>query len=295
VTGSEPAGHQSSTTEGLIAVRLLGLSLPTWQRTREHADELRREFAIMRISGHQGVPLRLLSLMAELDDRYRSFANEMNSDVQTAIERGDSQVDLVFELPGHALADVQRLGELFDEADDYCREGNNLLTLASSPETIAFRRWYLGQIVAQLSGEQPTPWVETTAPAPANLSGRWLAEATATADLEPAVEPDQLNATISPGPGPGEVLLTLAGEIDLAVTDDLRGRFLEVHARAEAVVVVDLAGVGFMDSTGLSVLISAWKRLKGEGRSLIVQNPRTPVRQLLETCGLSDLLEVRQI
>ncbi len=47
-----------------------------------------------------------------------------------------------------------------DEADDYCRAGQHLLTLVTPPEALAFRRWYLGEFVRQIAGEQPRPWTD---------------------------------------------------------------------------------------------------------------------------------------
>ena len=43
------------------------------------------------------------------------------------------------------------------EADEFCRRGE-LLTLATPPEYVAFREWFLGEIVRQLEGKPPTPW-----------------------------------------------------------------------------------------------------------------------------------------
>ena len=40
------------------------------------------------------------------------------------------------------------------EADEFCRRGE-LLTLATPPEYVAFREWFLGEIVRQLDGQPP--------------------------------------------------------------------------------------------------------------------------------------------
>lgn len=45
-----------------------------------------------------------------------------------------------------------------DEADAFCSAGQRLITLASPPDQIAFRHWYLGEFIAQLAGGAPTPW-----------------------------------------------------------------------------------------------------------------------------------------
>ena len=50
------------------------------------------------------------------------------------------------------------LGAIFDEADDYCRAGEHLLSLATPPEALAFRKWFINEFVAQIGGSAPVPW-----------------------------------------------------------------------------------------------------------------------------------------
>ncbi|MEP6696234.1 MAG: hypothetical protein ABJA34_05055 [Pseudonocardiales bacterium] len=47
---------------------------------------------------------------------------------------------------------------LIDEADNYCRQGGTLLTLATPPEVKVLRHWYLGEFLRQGSGSPPIPW-----------------------------------------------------------------------------------------------------------------------------------------
>jgi hypothetical protein len=47
---------------------------------------------------------------------------------------------------------------MLDDADEYCREGRHLLTLATPPDLLAYRRWYLQQFVDQARGRPATPW-----------------------------------------------------------------------------------------------------------------------------------------
>lgn len=60
----------------------------------------------------------------------------------------------------NAVAATVSLARMLDEADEFCRSGNHLLTLATPPELLAFRRWYLGEFNAQLQGQSPLPWPE---------------------------------------------------------------------------------------------------------------------------------------
>ena len=47
---------------------------------------------------------------------------------------------------------------MLEEADDYCRRGDHLLTLATPEEERRFRRWFIGEFVDQIEGKPPTPW-----------------------------------------------------------------------------------------------------------------------------------------
>ena len=57
-------------------------------------------------------------------------------------------------------------------------------------------------------------------------------------------------------------------------------------------LVVDLSGVEFMDSSGLLAMLNARGLLARENRGLAVVCPASPVRQLLEVAGVSQLLLV---
>ena len=144
-------------------VRLLGLPVPLWQETTQHTDELLREFALMAAGRESGtvqddVPGRLTSLMADLQARYGSGADEREEPLRAAAAAGQPTLDLAFSLPVAASGAAAALDRMLDEADAYCAQGRHLLTLASPPEVVRFRRWYLSEVTAQLEGADPTPW-----------------------------------------------------------------------------------------------------------------------------------------
>ncbi|MFL5893518.1 MAG: STAS domain-containing protein [Thermoleophilaceae bacterium] len=83
-----------------------------------------------------------------------------------------------------------------------------------------------------------------------------------------------------------ELVLRLDGELDgdSALTLDRR-----LHSLPEAdVVIVDLRGLSFIDSTGLRVLVQA-KHSQGESLRLVGAPP--PVAHVFETSGAGELLE----
>ena len=143
-------------------VELRGVPVPLWRETQEHAEELSREFALIAAAHdtEHELPHRLTRLMQELSVRYGTFGEANEQLLQDAADAGISSVDLDYDMPASAVDGIEHLGQLLDEADDYCRRGEHLLTLAAPPQQVAFRRWFLDEFVRQIAGRPPTPWPE---------------------------------------------------------------------------------------------------------------------------------------
>lgn len=80
------------------------------------------------------------------------------------------------------------------------------------------------------------------------------------------------------------------GEIDAHTVDTLRQAL--GGSPAGQVVVLDLAGVEFIDSSGLRVVVEQHQRCSDAGGSLVLRNPSRVVRRLLDVTGLTELLRV---
>jgi len=89
--------------------------------------------------------------------------------------------------------------------------------------------------------------------------------------------------------GSGRVVVTLTGECDLEGRDDLIATLLGAVDDAE-LVVVDLAGVTFMDSSGIHGLVTAHRSARDAGRTLHVVNASGAVASVLEITGVARLL-----
>ncbi len=64
----------------------------------------------------------------------------------------------------------------------------------------------------------------------------------------------------------GVVVVAVEGEIDAETSPQLRERFDELLAEGEQSYVIDMAGVEFIDSSGLSAFVTLFKRVRiGEG------------------------------
>lgn len=143
---------------GLVDVHLIGFPIPVFQRAQEHSDALMREFSLILLSEDHDVPRRLLALIEELGDQYTQMTLETDRKRDEALERGEQTVDLTYRVPAEVAPAARHLGELFDEADTFCRSGEHLLTMASTPEVVRFRRWFLDQFVEQSGGKPPVAW-----------------------------------------------------------------------------------------------------------------------------------------
>lgn len=88
---------------------------------------------------------------------------------------------------------------------------------------------------------------------------------------------------------PGGVRVALAGDCDLAVRDELIATLLAAVGRSTA-VVVDLAAVDFLDSSGVHGLIAAHRAAAERGGRLYLENPSGSVAAVLDLTGVGALL-----
>ncbi|MFF9817651.1 STAS domain-containing protein [Streptomyces sp. NPDC014006] len=87
-------------------------------------------------------------------------------------------------------------------------------------------------------------------------------------------------------------VLTVAGEIDHDTGRQLR-EALDAARTAHPRVVVDLAEVTFMDSTGINILLTAHNALTGAGGWLRLAAPTGPVLRTLQLVAIDTVIECR--
>lgn len=153
---------QQHRRDDLVTVRIVDLPVPLHVRATEHSEGLRREFQLLHEytaqTGTATVPRRLLDLVDALRSSYSGFTTAQEDELEAAIASGKDQLSLTFDVPADAADAARALGAMLEEADDFCREGQHLLTLAAPDEVVAYRRWYLSQFIEQIAGAAPTPW-----------------------------------------------------------------------------------------------------------------------------------------
>jgi stage II sporulation protein AA (anti-sigma F factor antagonist) len=87
-------------------------------------------------------------------------------------------------------------------------------------------------------------------------------------------------------------LMAIAGEVDASSVARLQQKLEDIASETRGDVIVDLGMVSFMDSTGLSFLIAAHKRLKARAARLVVFSPTPQLLRLFEITGLSQILTI---
>ena len=91
--------------------------------------------------------------------------------------------------------------------------------------------------------------------------------------------------------GDGVVEVTLSGELDLAAAPSVRDILNRAVGSGVGTVRVDVSAVTFLDSTGLNVLVDAWRQARGLGVSFVLTAPPANVRRVFDITNLGALLD----
>ena len=92
----------------------------------------------------------------------------------------------------------------------------------------------------------------------------------------------------------GLALLALRGKLDVAVTSLVQSAVDGVLADGLLLLVVDLTGLAFCDSTGLGTLLRASRRMSEAGGSCVVAGAHGPVARLLQLTATSQVLTLTE-
>jgi anti-sigma B factor antagonist len=108
--------------------------------------------------------------------------------------------------------------------------------------------------------------------------------------VSPATKPDDLSIDLQATNG--QAVVRLEGELDVYTAPRLRERLAEVIADGHRHIVIDLADLAFIDSTGIGVLVGALKRARQHGGEIGLRSPRRGTRKALEITGLNTVFDI---
>jgi anti-sigma B factor antagonist len=89
---------------------------------------------------------------------------------------------------------------------------------------------------------------------------------------------------------PDAMVLTVSGELDMASSPRLAGALDRLDS-IQRPLILDLAGLEFIDVTGLHVLLQARERAERTGVEFTLVNASRGVQRLLKLTGTTELLD----
>jgi anti-anti-sigma factor len=91
---------------------------------------------------------------------------------------------------------------------------------------------------------------------------------------------------------PDRTVLRLHGELDLSSAQLFQSEFDGAEIGSAAMVVLDLEGLQFIDSTGLRMILSAHERARERGQEFAITPGSPQVRRLLTITRVGEHLRV---
>ena len=95
----------------------------------------------------------------------------------------------------------------------------------------------------------------------------------------------------------GEVLYAyLSGEVDHDAAQSLRIQLDDaLVSRTPQTLVLDFSGVGFMDSSGIALIIRMSRRMKNLGGRAWIENPAKQPLRVIDASGIDRLVPVATV
>lgn len=87
-------------------------------------------------------------------------------------------------------------------------------------------------------------------------------------------------------------VVALHGELDISTLAEATALVESAEATAPPVLVVDLSGLSFVDSSGVRLVLLADRRARDAGRALRVRLGRGPALRVFQALGLEKKLDV---
>jgi anti-sigma B factor antagonist len=92
----------------------------------------------------------------------------------------------------------------------------------------------------------------------------------------------------------GVDIVGVAGRLALAEVAEARGKLKDLAENGTGKLIIDLSATTFMDSGGLSVLISAFKAVQNRKGRMALAAPTPNIQSLIELTRLQQIFEIFQ-
>ncbi|GHV69497.1 anti-sigma factor antagonist [Spirochaetia bacterium] len=88
------------------------------------------------------------------------------------------------------------------------------------------------------------------------------------------------------------ITLAISGKLSAATAEEF-GTAVDAAVEETGALVLDFAGVTYLSSAGLRVLIGAKKKLKAKGGSLLILHVGEVIQEVFEITGLEDVFDIQ--
>lgn len=90
----------------------------------------------------------------------------------------------------------------------------------------------------------------------------------------------------------GAAVALLSGDLDIVTSDEVRRDLTDLIDAGHRALALDLSEVGFVDSSGLGVLVALHRHAGARGGELTVRSVPPRVQRLFEITRIGDLLTI---
>jgi anti-sigma B factor antagonist len=91
--------------------------------------------------------------------------------------------------------------------------------------------------------------------------------------------------------GPRKVVIWVTGDLDADTGRAVRARLAQAERHASSDVILDLTGVGFIDSAAVSSIVNGARGMREVGKLRVISPPERVARVLTEA-GMDDVFEL---
>ena len=91
---------------------------------------------------------------------------------------------------------------------------------------------------------------------------------------------------------PGSARARLSGDLDIVTSEEVKRDLAQLVEGGHHSLALDLSHVGFVDSSGLGVLVAIHRLAEDQGGTFVVQEVPPQVQRLFDITRLGDLLVV---
>lgn len=88
------------------------------------------------------------------------------------------------------------------------------------------------------------------------------------------------------------VIIEIAGEVDLYSSPQVRKVIVELTNKKKPALLINLAAVSYMDSSGVATLVEGLQRMKEYGGRLCIYNLQGSVRDVFELSRLDKVFNI---